>query len=281
MTIHQGTYARKILSQYNLDHLNATGIPMETTVKLTKNQCEDKELDGSKLPYREIIGALMYLVTTTRPDLAYAVGQLSRFVANPGREHYGALKKLLRYLSGTLDLGLKFRPQMTPSLDVQIQLTGYCDSDWAGDIDTRKSVTGYVLTIAGTAISWYTKKQGVTAQSTAEAEYVACCQASMESKGLKNILDEILVRPAQPIEMYVDNQAAVTMVNNPTFTRRTRHIEMKWHYVRDLVAQHDLVIKKIATDKNAADMFTKPMTKAKLELFREIIGMVRCHDVHA
>lgn len=276
ITIDQEEYARKLCDKFDLKagQSNRCGIPMETSLKLKK--CE-QEKDGNcqhiqgKVPYREAIGSLMYLVTGTRPDLMFVVGQLSRFVEHPTEQHFGALKRVMRYLLGTVEKGITFEKR--GSLDIGLHLQGHSDSDWANDVDTRKSTTGYVFTLTGGAVSWASRRQTIVAQSTAEAEYVAACEAAMEGKALMNILDEILPEIKCKITLGVDNQSSYVMATNPTFGRRTRHIELKWHYVREQVMKKELYLLKVKSVDNPADLFTKPLAKQRFELLSRQIGM--------
>lgn len=228
--IAQRKYANDILEKFGYVGANKCGNPMETNAHLTP--ATDEESVDVSFDYRGALGSLMYLATGTRPDLAYALGQLSRFVSKPTMKHVGALKRVLRYLIGTVDYGIMFKKNQS-SLKNVIQLQGYCDSDWGADPETRKSTTGFVFTIGGGAISWMSKRQSITAQSTAEAEYVASCEESMEARAQSNILTEILPKQACVPVIGIDNSAALVMATNPTYSRRTRHIELRWHYVRD------------------------------------------------
>lgn len=137
------------------------------------------------MAYREVVGCLMYLVTSTRPDLMYAVGQLSRYVDHPTEKHVGAAKRVLRYVLDTTSKGITYRK--SDRCDIGVHLDGYSDSDWGNDRDSRKSTTGFVFTLGGGAISWASRRQTIVAQSTAEAEYVAACEAEMEGRALMNI----------------------------------------------------------------------------------------------
>ena len=141
-------------------------------------------------PYREAVGSLMYLATSTRPDITFAVGLLSRFVNQPNNKHVGAMKRVLRYLSSNLNYGLTYQRQHGNTS--QIVIDGFSDSDWGGDPDTRRSVTGVVFNLAGGAVSWLSRLQSGVALSTAEAEYIATCEAAMEAASLRNIVEETL-----------------------------------------------------------------------------------------
>lgn len=173
---------------------------METNIRLTVTDTEmDKRkqppLNGKAYPYRELVGSLMYLATSTSPDLSFFVGQLSRYVQRPMQQHIDAAKRVVRYLIGTKTKGIVYTqpPQVsTKAVMSTLVVEGYFDSDWGNDPDHRKSTTGFVHCMAGGAISWPSRRQTIVAQSTAEAKYVAACESCMEGQGLRNILMDIL-----------------------------------------------------------------------------------------
>ena len=219
----------------------------------------------------------MYLATCIRPDLAYVVGQLSRYVQQPTQQHIGAAKRVLRYVNGTKSLGIVY--VYTPGIKQSGKLTidGYCDSDWGNDPGTRKSVTRYVHCIAGCAIPWASRRQSIVAQPTAEAEYVAAWEACMEGQGLHNLLIEVFLDMDTKYRLGIDNQAAFVMATNPTYSRRTRHVELRWHYVRDQVAERTVDIWKVKTEINPSDLMTKPLASGRLEKLSGMIGMTKNH----
>jgi hypothetical protein len=267
--ISQGKHAREILEKFGYQDAHAVGNPMETNVRLAPLDKEEKS--ETSFPYREAIGMLMYLATSTRPDLAFTLGQLSRFVANPSAKHVGAVKRVLRYLAGTLDYGITYERKQDAVGEVV--LDGYSDSDWANDPEQRKSTTGFVFSLSGGAIAWMSCRQSIIALSTAEAEDVAACEASMEAMAESNILQEIL--PGHPIKLKIgiDNQAAHVMATNPTYSRRTRHIELRWHFVREQVQKGVIELHKVPGEENPADAFTKALDKKRLERLLQIVGV--------
>ncbi|OWY93127.1 Copia type Polyprotein [Phytophthora megakarya] len=165
---------------------------------------------------------LTYLATSTRPDLAFVLGQLSRFVANPSAKHVGALKRVLRYLAGTLDYSITYTKQKGKKDAVVLE--GFSDSDWANDPEQRKSSTGFVFTLAGGTVAWMSRRQSIVALSTAEAECVATCEAMMEAVAGRHLLQEIFPGREVKLRIGIDNQAAHTMATNLTYSRRTRPI---------------------------------------------------------
>ncbi|KAE9033053.1 hypothetical protein PR001_g10331 [Phytophthora rubi] len=245
VTLRQGKYAREVLETFGYDNAHAVGNPMEANVRLVPLG-DDEESDTS-FEYRKAIGMLMYLATGTRPDLAYAVGQLNRFVSKPSNKHVAVPDSVMQ--------------------------DGYCDSDWANDPASRKSTTGFVFTLAGGAVSWMSRRQSIVALSTAEAEYVAACEAAMEAVATSNILQEVLPQRSVKLKLGVDNQAAHVLATNPTYSRRTRHIELRWHFVREQVEKGTIDLHKVKGAENPADAFTKPLDKLRLNDLLWLVGV--------
>ncbi|OWY97588.1 LOW QUALITY PROTEIN: hypothetical protein PHMEG_00031847 [Phytophthora megakarya] len=272
--LHQTKYAQEILERFGFGGAIGCRSPMDTTVKLRAASEGDKE---PGLPYREAVGALMYLATSTRPDLAFPVGYLSRFVQNKQRPfcaklsvaHAGALKRVLRYLAATTIHGVFFQ-QQDYNNDEVVTINGYVDADWGNCPDTRKSVSRYVMLMAGGPIAWAARRQSIVALSTAEAEYAAACEACQEGQSIKNILTE--VRGVE-FTLGIDNQAAITLATRPTYSRKTRHIELQLHYVREMVRQKAVELQKVDGAENPVDLLTKPMGHLRLGKMKEIMGM--------
>ena len=275
--IHQAQYCQAIIDKFKFTDAHASAIPMEVNLRLTaKDETANAKRTGLDFPFREFVGSVMYLATCTRPDVAYTIGQLSRFVSSPTMQHIGTAKRLLRYLVGTVSNGIVYRHDATQDEPMnKITIHGYCDSDWGSDPDTRKSVTGYVLCLSGGAVSWASRRQTIVAQSTAEAEYVAACEASMEGTGLRNILTEIDPDAEMDFALGIDNQAAYVMATNPTYSRRTRHIELRWHYVRDQVIKKKLRLWKVKSVNNLADILTKALPRQQHDTLSNAMGMLK------
>ena len=177
----------------------------------------------AKVPYSSVVGSLMYAMVCTRPDIAHAVGVVSRFLKNPGKEHWEAVKWILRYLRGSSDECLCFGAS-NPILK------GYTDSDIAGDLDNRKSTTGYLFTFSGGAISWQSKLQKCVALSTTEAEYIAATEAGKEMIWLKRFLQELGLNQMEYI-VYCDSQSAIDLSKNSMYHARTKHIDVRYHWI--------------------------------------------------
>jgi hypothetical protein len=219
----------------------------------------------SKVPYSSVVGSLMYAMVCSRPDLSYAMNLVSRYMSNPGKEHWRAVQWIFRYLRGTADHCLKFGR-------TDKGLIGYVDSDYAGDLDKRRSLTGYVFNIGSCAVSWKAVLQPVVALSTTEAEYMAIAESCRELCWLKGLFAE-LCGVDSCINLFSDSQSAIYLTKDQMFHERTKHIEIKYHYVRDEVEKGKLKVCKIHTLDNSADMLTKPVHVAKFELCSNLVGL--------
>ena len=196
----------------------------------------------------------MYAMLCTRPDICYAVGVVSRFQSNPGPEHWVAVKHILKYLRRTRDYMLVYSSG-------DLNLLGYTDSDFQADKDSRTSTSGSVFTLGGGAVVWRSIKQSSIADSTMEAEYIAASEAAKEAVWLKNFLSGLEVVPEmdKPITLYCDNSGAVANSREPRSHKRGKHIERKYHLIREIVHQGDVTVTKIPTLENLADPFTKTL----------------------
>ncbi|KAL2253255.1 UNVERIFIED_CONTAM: Retrovirus-related Pol polyprotein from transposon TNT 1-94 [Sesamum indicum] len=216
--------------------------------------------------YASAIGSLLYAMICTRPDIAHAVGVVSRFMSNPGVMHWEAVKWILRYLRGTKDRALVFGKG-------KITLFGFIDADFVGsDYDRRRSTTGYVFTYGSTAVSWVSKLQKIVTLSTTEAEYVAVTEAAKELIWLQHFLGE-LGKPQADVVLHSDSQSAIHLAKNPAFHSRTKHIEIKYHFIRQFLEKKALQLEKIQGEKNPADMLTKAVVMEKLKLYTASTGL--------
>ena len=209
----------------------------------------------------------MYLMVSTRPDIAAAVGILSRFMENPGRIHWEGVKRVLRYVQGTKDFCLRYESQGS------LTITGFCDSDWAGCLDTRKSTGGYVFLLGKGAISWSSKRQKSTSLSSCEAEYVTAAHAAMEVSWLRNFLGELHLEPSGPIMVGCDSQSAMNLIDNPVYHERSKHIQLKMHYIREQVSASEVEFSYVATNVQVADCLTKAVPGEKVRFCRGEMGV--------
>lgn len=207
----------------------------------------------AKVPYSSAVGSLMYVMVCTRPDLAYSVSVVSRYMVNPNRDHWSAVKRIFRYLKGTSDVGLIF-------VVIKSVVTGYSDSDYAADLDLRRSLTGYVFTLGNAVVSWKATLQSSVALSTTEAEYMALAEAAKEAVWLKGLINDLGIQQEHAL-VYCDSMSAICLAKDQVFHSRTKHIDVRYHYIR---SESRVNVKKIGTRYNPADMLTKSIPENKL-----------------
>ncbi|KAF1328946.1 Gag-pol polyprotein, partial [Globisporangium splendens] len=271
VSMRQTKFLQSILSKFGMQDCKPVKTPQDPGLKLTKTMCEggckhDETMKG--VPYRSAVGALMYLMVGTRPDLAAAVGTLSQFAADPCPTHWQALKRVPRYLQATPTHGIRFFGSGSG------ELIGYSDADWAGDIDTRRSTSGYVFVLNGGCISWRSKKQRAVALSTTEAEYMALSEAIQEAVWLKAFVRELGEDAGDgAVTVYEDNQGAIALAKNPEFHKRTKHIDIRYHFVREKVEDGQVVLEYCPTQEMLADLMTKPIATAQFDALRTKLGI--------
>uniref|UniRef100_H3H922 Uncharacterized protein n=1 Tax=Phytophthora ramorum TaxID=164328 RepID=H3H922_PHYRM len=226
VTMCQRRYVDDILKRFAMDECKAVVSPVDMSTRLVPSDAATKV----NAPFREAVGALMHLMTATRPDIAYAVGYVSRFMENPQEEHWVAVKRIFRYLQGTKTHGICFKP------GDKIDFRGYSDADWAGDLADRKSTSGYTFMLMSAPVSWGSKKQSSVSLSTSEAEYIALSLAIQEGKWIHRLLCEILAAANETgpeLMIREDNQSCIKMTKNPVNHGRAKHIDIKYHHIRD------------------------------------------------
>jgi hypothetical protein len=263
--LSQELYITDGLDTFQLQNSQPKSTPMETGLQMSGPDPSDL-LDNQRL-YQSMVGTLMYSMIGTRPDISYSVGVLSRHMQSAGPVHLAAAKRVFQYLLKTKSEGLKYR-ECTKSESPYVrkgtvQLCVYTDSDWANNPEDRRSVTGYVCFLGGNPVSWKSKKQPTTTLSSAEAEYVAAAQSCQEITWIRSLLGEIGFEQDQATQLYIDNQAAQKLSQNPVFHGRTKHIDVRHHFIRDMVSQNQVKLSYVPTDKNVADLMTKSLCKTK------------------
>lgn len=272
ITIHNAPMVDEILSTFNMTDCRKVSTPLPSGTVLTATmdpgiQEDRQEMEGK--PYRQLIGAMLHLANTVRPDIAFAVGYLARFMENPTLRHWNAAKHILKYLKSTRDLGITYEK------NILAQLVGYSDADFAGDRDSRTSTSGYVFKYAGGAISWRSKRQTVTAQSTMEAEYVALSYAPRELVWLRRLLGELKFQDvSSQLVLYSDNEGAISFSRNQTLNDRTKHIQVKYHFIREHVENNTISLQHISTLQMTADVMTKNLSSIKHLACTRGLGMV-------
>ena len=267
LLLSQEKYAQEILSRVGMIKCKAAPTPLSTSEKLSSHEGELLGPEDSTR-YRSIVGALQYL-TLTRPDLAYSVNKVCQFLHAPTTEHWSAVKRILRYLQNTLNVGLKIEKSSS------MLLSAFSDADWAGSVDDRKSTGGFAIFFGSNLISWSARKQATVSRSSTEAEYKAMANATAELIWLESLLVELGVQLAQPPILWCDNLGATYLSANPVFHARAKHIEIDFHFVRERVVKKQLQVRLIPSKDQVADGFTKALPVRKLEEFKNNLNLKR------
>ncbi|XP_059223384.1 uncharacterized protein LOC131997099 [Stomoxys calcitrans] len=223
----------------------------------------------SQIPYMQAVGCLLFASQVSRPDITYAVNMLSRFSKNPGKAHWKAAKRVMRYLKGTLDSQLVYRADLKES-----NIKGYCDADWAGNIDDRQSTTGYVFLHQSSAVSWATKKQKTVALSSTEAEFMSLTAAIQESVYLKKLEMELNPKIEEAMKIFCDNKGAIQVALNNNYSNRTKHVDIKAKFIRQKIDEEEVTLEYIPTNEMLADVFTKAVSSQKLQYLRNKFGLL-------
>ena len=262
--ISQQKYARDILRRLRMESLKPIRTPVAERLKLKKDGCG--ELINPTY-FKSIVGSLRYL-TCTRPDITYGMGIISRFMETPRQSHLQAAKWILRYVSGTLDNGIFY------SYSNNFRLVGYTDSDWVGDAETQKSTSGYAFFLGSGSFSWSSKKQQVVALSSAEAEYMAATSTACQAVWLRRMLNELMHEQEGPTKIMCDNKSAIALAKNPVFHGRSKHIGIKYHYIRELVKSEEIELEFCRSEDQVADILTKPLKADMFEKLKMMLGVI-------
>ncbi|CAA7043752.1 unnamed protein product [Microthlaspi erraticum] len=271
LTVSQEGYLTKVLGNFGMDQNKATGTPLGAHFKLqaaTEKQSQDQRESMKNVPYQSAVGSLMYAMIGTRPDLAYAVGLVCRFMSDPIKDHWAAVKWIMRYVNGTLKRKLVYKREG------EFVIKGYCDSDYAADKDKRRSISEMVFTAGGNPISWRSNLQKIVALSTTEAEYMALAEAAKEAVWLHGLMNELGFKQ-EAVQIYCDSQSAIALAKNAVFHERTKHIAVKFHFIRDLISMGLVQVLKIATKYNPANILTKVLQVGK---FQEALRFLRVKE---
>ena len=271
--VNQKSYIVEVLERFSMSECNPVSTPADNCSSLSKSSCpapdsqEFMEMADTHPHYRSLVGNLLYMSVVSRPDISFIVSNLSQFLSNPGRDHWVAAKRVLRYLKGSSDLGLAFVKSEN------FQVSGFTDSDWGSNPDDRRSVSGFCfsLNVQSGPISWNSKKQATVALSSAEAEYLAMSTACQELVFLRSLMSDLGFPPVGPSDLLGDNKGAIALADNPTSHKRTKHIDIRHHFLRDLVATKQIRISHVPTEDNTADLFTKALPGPKFQGLRQKI----------
>lgn len=261
--IHQNKYAKSLLVKFGLEDCKPVTIPLVVGEKLRKEDGSEAADEGL---YRRIVGSLLYL-TATRPDLMYSASLLSRFMTNPTRKHMGVARRVLRYVQGTLTYGIEYKREKTATL------IGYCDADWAGSEDDSRSTSGYIFSFGSGIFSWASVKQTSVALSTAEAEYVSASEATAQVIWLRCVLEDLGESQTEATLLKCDNMSAISMSRNPVFHQKTRHINRKFHFIREALQEGVIDVQYCRSEEQLADILTKALPKEKFNQLRLKLGV--------
>lgn len=256
----QNMYLKNVLKRFGMDSCKPRGTPCE--MKTASHNESSMDIDK----YREMVGSLVYAMVSTRPDLSYVVTKLSQHLSCPTEGDMVTMKHVFQYIQGTLDYGMLFTKQDS-------QLSAYCDADWASTCEDRRSITGFCFSLSpdGPVVSWKSKKQKSVALSTCEAEYVAMSIAAQEAAYLSQLHQDMTGVNLQPVLIRNDNTGAISIVKNPSNHHKTKHVDIRHHYVRENAEEGKVTVEYVLSGENVADMFTKPVPKPKLLKFKHYL----------
>jgi len=261
--LSQSKYATDLLKKVDME--DAKEVPTPLVQKHGLQEAIGTPVDSSV--YRSIVGSLQYL-TLTRPDITHDVNLASQFMQNPNSVHLQAVKRILRYVKGTITHGLCITSQSS------LRLYGFSDADWAGCATTRRSTTGYIIYLGANCVSWSSRKQNTVARSSAEAEYRALAATAAELTWLTYILQDIGIYIKSAPTLFCDNMSALYMTTNPVLHARTKHVELDYHFVREKVAQGQLITQFVRSRDQLADIHTKALAKDQFLFFRDKLRVV-------
>ena len=270
--LSQWAYVDQLLKQFNMQGANPATTPLSSGVRLMQDDClitEEEEKDMANVPYVSLVRALMYAAIGTRPDIAFAVGALSRFLSNPRRRHWNEAKHILSYLKGTSDYAIRYSSGeflagkvVGYSQGIGMRLTvdtieGFCNSDWAGCVDTRRLTSGFVWMLNGGAVCWRSKLQSVVALSSTEAEYVGATLAVQEIIWLRDLLCELGITNTSPTALNMDNRGAVSLIQGTDDSNRTKHIDIRYHFIHSHIEHKCIKVQYVTTDEMVANICNK------------------------
>lgn len=259
--ISQEAYTKRVIERFGMIDAHSATTPID-------NHCAlNTDVNGKQtnFPYREAVGSLMYLANGTRPDICFAVNFVSRYMEKPTEVHVGAVKRIIKYLKGTLNFGLIYFSNTT------FAVRCYSDADYAGCLDTRKSTTGFCVTMGGSILSWCSERQDSVSRSTAESEYIAGSEAVRELVWLKRLLMELIGSFTPSLMM--DNASAAKLVKNPEQLKRTKHIDVRYHYIKEKFYKKEFTLQEVSSHDQLADIFTKPMPLPRIAYLREALNV--------
>ena len=251
------------MKKFSLESANSVRTPMSPNVKLTIDLL-GKSVDP--FLYRSMLGSLLYL-TASRPDISYSVGMCARYQVNPKESHMAALKRIIKYVKTTAEFGVWY------SKDTSDVLTGYSNANWVGIADDRKSTSGGCFYVGNNIVSWMSKKQNSISSSTVEAKYIVVGSCCTQLLWMQKLLHDYGICQ-EHLTIYCDNTGAINIFKNPVQHSRTKQIEIRHHFIRELVEDGTLTLEFIHTDDQKADLFTKPLDSKRFEFLHQNIGVI-------
>ena len=274
IAVSQGHFIDELTVRYHQTSAPTAPTPLSSGFEFTGEDCPSTARDReemAQLPYRSLVGALMYIMIGTRPDISFAVGCLSRYLINPGKRHWDQALRVLNYLRGTRDLVISYSQHSTNGLT----LRGFSDSDWAGEKDGSRSTSGYVWMLSGGPVSWKSRLQPIVALSSTEAEYITVTAAAQEGIWLRRVMGELGFEQVGATDLAVDNEGAIALSENPQAHPRTKHIRLRYHFIRQYVQEGVIKPYYVSTHDNIADIFTKNLPKDRFLELRRIMGLTQ------
>jgi Reverse transcriptase (RNA-dependent DNA polymerase)/gag-polypeptide of LTR copia-type/GAG-pre-integrase domain len=271
IVLHQSSYVEELLQRFGMEHCSPKATPLPTNWKLDPDAAGPLLCDAEKSRYQSAVGGIMFAMTQTRPDIAFAASILSRFLSKPQEAHNKALQHCFRYLRGSTKLGIQY----SASSDPELKIKGFTDADHSGTIVTegRRSTSGYIFSINGCPISWSSNRQTTVATSSSEAEYIGQFNAGTEAMWLKKFLDELDLPnlSTTPVTILGDNQAAITLSKDPISHSKAKHMDIKYHWQREKVERNEIKFEYVPSHENVADILTKPLPREQFLYLRNRI----------
>jgi hypothetical protein len=269
MIIDQEKYTEEKIKQFGLEETKTVSTPADYTTKLkTANDEEVMKSEKDVTKYRGYVGSLIYASISTRPDVTFATNQLSRHMNKPTQQHMTAATRVFRYLRDHTNTGLEYHHNVQ-DIESGVRINAFCDSDWGGDSDDRKSTSGYCVFINNNLVSWNTRKQQTVALSSAEAELMAMTEARKEVIWCYHLLSEMHVKVKLPIKLYIDNRSTINIAKNNTDHTRTKHIDIRHHAIKEDIKNNMIELVWVPTDQQIADIFTKNLGPKHFIKFKE------------
>jgi hypothetical protein len=262
--ISKEKYLKEMLKRFQMEDSTPVSTPMVVGCKISK---DDISPYVDQRTYRSMIGSLLY-ITTSRPDIMQVVGMVGRYQSAPKQSHLVVVKRIFKYLKGTMTYGLWYPRNQN------FQLTAYSDVDWKNCLDERKSTSGGAFFIGDWLVAWLSKKQGSISLSTTEAEYIATATCCTQILWMIQTLTDLKVTYTDPIPLHCDNTSAISVSKNPVLHSKTKHIPIKYHFLKEKVTSRVVQLNYIPSTEQIVDIFTKPLAKTPFEYLRQKLGVI-------